>query len=153
MQFPSSAHYLVKAESWKDRKGIFTTIQAIFQVMTSQFAYYYFQSPYIASSCWYSTEYRSNQSEAYSILAYALYYIYFPTDSHLMALVVKGGSAVKNSPANPGDAGSIPRSGRFHPLEEEMATHSNILAWRMPWTRAWWATVHSIAKSQIRLIN
>ena len=86
-------------------------------------------------------------------MAYALYYIYFPTDFHLMALVVKGGSAVKNSPANPGDAGSIPRSGRFHPLEEEMATHSNILAWRMPWTRAWWATVHSLAKSQIRLSN
>ena len=67
-------------------------------------------------------------------MAYALYYIYFPTDFHLTALVVKGGSAVKNSPANAGDAGSMPRSGRCHPLEEEMATHSSILAWRMPWT-------------------
>ena len=51
-----------------------------------------------------------------------------------MALVVKVGSAVKNSPANAGDAGSMTTSGRFHPLEEEMATHSSILAWRMPWT-------------------
>ena len=24
--------------------------------------------------------------------------------------------------------------GREYPLEEEMATHSNILAWRIPWT-------------------
>ena len=31
-----------------------------------------------------------------------------------------------------GDAGSIPGSGRS--LEEEMATHSSILAWRIPWT-------------------
>ena len=33
------------------------------------------------------------------------------------------------------------------PLEESMATHSSILAWRIPMERgAWWATVHSIAK-------
>ena len=37
------------------------------------------------------------------------------------------------------------------PLEEEMATHSSILAWRIPWTGAWQATVHEVAKSQIRL--
>ena len=29
------------------------------------------------------------------------------------------------------------------PLEEGMATHSNILAWRIPMDRGdWWATVH-----------
>ena len=42
---------------------------------------------------------------------------------------------VKNPPANAGDirdAGLIP--GREDPLEEEMATHSSILAWRIPWT-------------------
>ena len=40
---------------------------------------------------------------------------------------------VKNLPANAGDTGSsIPGSGR--PLEEGMATHSSILAWRTPWT-------------------
>ena len=38
------------------------------------------------------------------------------------------------------------------PLKEEMATHSSILAWRIPMDRgAWWATVHGIAKSQARL--
>ena len=35
------------------------------------------------------------------------------------------------------------------PLEEGMATHSSILAWRIPMDRgAWWNTVHGIAKSQ-----
>ena len=31
-----------------------------------------------------------------------------------------------------GDAGSIP--GGENPLKEGMATHSSILAWRIPWT-------------------
>ena len=35
------------------------------------------------------------------------------------------------------------------PLEEGMATHSSILAWRIPMGRAaWWATVCGVAKSQ-----
>ena len=38
------------------------------------------------------------------------------------------------------------------PLEEDMATHSNILAWRIPMDRgAWQSTVHGVAKSQIQL--
>jgi len=42
--------------------------------------------------------------------------------------------------------------GQEDPLEEEMATHSSILAWRIPMDRgAWWATVHGITKSQTRL--
>ena len=28
----------------------------------------------------------------------------------------------------------IPSLGREDPLEEEMATHSSVLAWRIPWT-------------------
>ena len=39
---------------------------------------------------------------------------------------------VKNLPANAGDTGSIPDSGRS--LEKEMATHSSILAWEIPRT-------------------
>ena len=45
-----------------------------------------------------------------------------------------GDSVVNNLPANAGDTrdvSSIPGSGRF--LEKEMATHSSILAWKIPW--------------------
>ena len=41
---------------------------------------------------------------------------------------------LKNPPANAGDMrarGSIPGLGE--PLEESIATHSSILAWRIPW--------------------
>ena len=37
-------------------------------------------------------------------------------------------------------------------LEEGMASHSSIIAWRILMDRgAWWATVHGVAKSQTRL--
>ena len=38
---------------------------------------------------------------------------------------------VKNFPVSAGDMGSIPESGRSP--GEEMATHSSILAWEIPW--------------------
>ena len=38
------------------------------------------------------------------------------------------------------------------PLEEDVATHSRILAWRIPMDRgAWWATVRGVTKRQTRL--
>ena len=52
--------------------------------------------------------------------------------SNLTTLVVQ---TVKNPPANAGDTGdvgSIPELGRS--LGEEMAAHSGILAWEIPWT-------------------
>ena len=58
---------------------------------------------------------------------------------------------VKNPPANAEDVGSI--LGQEDPLEEEMATQSSILAWRIPWAGAWWAVVHGVVKSWIRLSN
>ena len=46
----------------------------------------------------------------------------------------------------------IPSLGRKDPLEEGMAIHSSILAWRIPWTEEpWQATVHEAAKCQTRL--
>ena len=42
--------------------------------------------------------------------------------SHTVLQGFPSGSAVKNLPANAGDAGLIPRSGRL--LDKEMATHS-----------------------------
>ena len=38
------------------------------------------------------------------------------------------------------------------PLEEGMATHSGIIAWRVSLDRgAWWTTVDGVAKSQTQL--
>ena len=40
------------------------------------------------------------------------------------------------------------------PLEEGMAAHSSILAWRIPMDRgAWRAAVHGVTKSQTQLSN
>ena len=40
--------------------------------------------------------------------------------------------------------------GQEDPLQQEMATHSCILAWKNPWAeepRAWWAAVCGVAQS------
>ena len=55
--------------------------------------------------------------------------------SYLTLLVIKGfpgGSDSKECACNAGDPGSIP--GSEDPVEKEMATHTSILAWRIPWT-------------------
>ena len=40
----------------------------------------------------------------------------------------------------------VPSLSQDNPLEEGMTTHCSILAWRIPWTGAWWATVHGVTK-------
>ena len=53
---------------------------------------------------------------------------------------------VKNLPAKQEVwVGSL---GREDPLEKGMATHSSILAWRIPWTEA---TIHGVVKSWTQL--
>ena len=45
------------------------------------------------------------------------------------------GSVGKESTCNAGDTGDMVKSlGGEDPLEKEMATHSSILAWKIPWT-------------------
>ena len=40
----------------------------------------------------------------------------------------------------------------FHALEKEMATHSSVLAWKIPGTGgAWWAAIYGIAQSRTQL--
>ena len=47
-------------------------------------------------------------------------------------VVFPGGIVVKNQPANAGDTGDMVQSlGQEYSLEEEMATHSSILAWKI----------------------
>ena len=58
---------------------------------------------------------------------------------------------VKSLPANAGDIRDAGRSlGWEDPLEEGMATHSRILAWRIPWTEepGRGATFHRVKKNQ-----
>ena len=58
-----------------------------------------------------------------------------------------GVSDSKESTYNAEDLGSVP--GWEDPLEEGMATHFSILAWRIPMGRgAWRAAVHGVAKSR-----
>ena len=43
----------------------------------------------------------------------------------------------------------VPSLGLEDALEKEIATHSRILAWRIPTDRgAWWATDHEVAQSR-----
>ena len=43
--------------------------------------------------------------------------------------------------------------GQEDPLEEEMATYSSILAWKIPWTEETGRLVHRVTKSQTRISN
>jgi len=55
--------------------------------------------------------------------------------------------SVKNPPAV--QETWVQSLGWKEPLEEGMATHSSVLAWRIPLDRgAWWAIVHGVSKSQ-----
>ena len=44
---------------------------------------------------------------------------------------------------------NFPFTFHFHALEKEMATHSSVLAWRIPGTA--WATIYGVAQSRTRL--
>ena len=58
---------------------------------------------------------------------------------------------VKNLPANAGDTrDTVQSQGQEDPLEQDMATHSNILAQKNSMDRrTWWATVHETTESDM----
>ena len=57
---------------------------------------------------------------------------------------------IKNLPAM--QETQVQSLGQKDPLEKGMATHSSILAWRIPWTEGAWGTiVHGVAKSWTQL--
>ena len=61
-----------------------------------------------------------------------------------------GGSAVKNPPAM--QETHVQFLGWEDPLEECMANHSSILAWKIPRDRgAWWTIDHGVAKGRTQL--
>ena len=72
-----------------------------------------------------------------------------PTPAFLGFLVAQ---TVKNPPAI--QETRVRSLGWGDPLEKGMATHSSIVAWRIPKDRgAWRDTVHGVAKSPTRLTN
>ena len=86
----------------------------------------------------------------YLILSYAVNQsndginMYGLTTQHWTLLVAQ---MVKNPPAM--QETWVPSLGWEDPLEEGMATHSSILAWRIPMDRgAWLATVHGVTDCQ-----
>ena len=56
----------------------------------------------------------------------------FNSDDHYIYRGFRGGSNCKESARNVGDLGFIP--GGEGPLKKGKATHSSILAWKVPWT-------------------
>ena len=55
-----------------------------------------------------------------------------------------GSSVVSNMPAK--QETWVRCLGQEDPLEKEMATHSSILAWKIPWTLEHGGLVHGVAK-------
>ena len=45
----------------------------------------------------------------------------------------------------------VPSLGQKDPLEEDMATHSSILTWRIPWTEDPGGYIHRVTKSRTQL--
>ena len=71
-------------------------------------------------------------------------YYYSPRETSLVAQLVKNLPAMQET--------WVQSLGWEDPLEEGMATHSSILAWRIPTDReAWQATVHWVTKSWTQL--
>ena len=79
-------------------------------------------------------------------------YLLINKSIHLLGF--PSGSVVKNPPAVQGTKETGVRSlGWEDPLEVEMATHSSILAWEIPWTEepGGLQSVHRVAKSWMQL--
>ena len=79
------------------------------------------------------------QANDYSFCALLSSSVYFIHLTHIswapcLCQALQVALVVKNLPADAGDAGDIRSLGWEDPLEEGIATHSNILAWRIPWT-------------------
>ena len=69
-----------------------------------------------------------------------------PWTLHRRELIIIIGSVVKILPAM--QKTQVQSLGQEDSLEEDIATHSSILAWRIPWTEESSGLVHRVAKSQ-----
>ena len=79
-----------------------------------------------------------------SLIHFEFTFVYGVRRASLVAQMVKNPPAMRVT--------WVRSMGWEHALEKEMATHFNILAWRIPLDReTWQATVHEVTNSQTRL--
>ena len=77
----------------------------------------------------------------YMCLCNIFIHVYIYIQASLVAQLVKNPPVIRET--------WVQSLGWEDPLEEGMATHSSILAWRIPMDRgAWQATVHRVTKSR-----
>ena len=69
--------------------------------------------------------------------------MYSPSGASLVAQTVKNLPAMQET--------QVRSLGWEDPLDKEMATHSSLLAWRIPWTEEPGGLVHGVAKSWTQL--
>ena len=78
------------------------------------------------SNWFYNPHFTGEETEAQRVMSFA--------QDHGDRWATQVALVVKNLPANAGNKAGVQSLGREDALEEGMATHSSILAWRTPWT-------------------
>ena len=123
---------------------IFQSVVSVFCQIMEIFSYYFLRNFFIPIPFLLSFWDSDNMNVRYDVIDSQLLEVLFILFSDLFSLLFQLGnlycfifisdfpavSVVKNPPANAGDVGSNPGLGRSQ--ENEMATHSSILAWEMP---------------------
>ena len=83
---------------------------------------------------WFSSDKIPEVELLYNMIVLLFFFLIFWRNFILFSTGFPGFSEGKESACNAGDQGSIPGSGWEVPIEKRMATHSSILAWRIPGT-------------------
>jgi len=93
----------------------------------------------------YHTTNNGTQFKTYELFISGIFHLKFSNHCWLQVsetMGFSGGSMGKESACNADDRVQSLED----PLEKEMETHTSILAWKIPWTGAWRATVHGITR-------
>ena len=139
-----------------------------FRVVYSWTHFYHFTFPFVFTMSFLhffltsSSQLQSNNSYLFSLmsnfksLSWIFPFCHIQFYHFLGFLLIRGfpgGSVVKNPPANAGAScrrhGSVWSLDLKDPLEEEMATHSSVLAWEKPWTEKP-VRLHSMKSQRVR---
>ena len=78
-------------------------------------------------------------------------YVYIHVHTHTYIWISLLAQLVKNLPTM--QEIQVQSLGKENPLKRKIATHSSILAWRIPGKGAWQATVHMVARVRHDLVT